>query len=113
MIAFALKATDVDLVVASLAEVLKWPFAKHHSMYLGNYCLHRVTGVREVKVRENRDPLHNPATNPPDERFHERNYPAYNVLVYATLPVNEEAAFITAVRETFPDAVAVHNKWTS
>ena len=110
MLVFALRATDVDLVADRLAEALTWPFAKHNSMYLGDYCLHRVPGLREVKVRWNRDPLHNPATDPPEERHRERGHPEYDVLIYASLPPSEVTGFQEALKAQFPEAVLIRSE---
>ena len=72
---FGLRATDVDAVAGQLAAALQWQFDKRNSSYIGDYCLHQVEGVREVKVRFNRDPLYNPETDPPEERYREQTHP--------------------------------------
>jgi hypothetical protein len=60
-----------------------------------------------VKVRPNRDPLYNPETDPPDDRYFQSSYPDHGVLIYATLGASEREHFETMLRGHFPDVVLI------
>jgi hypothetical protein len=78
---FAVAASEPSQVVDCLRNGLGVDFQARESSYWGEYWL--AEWLCDLQVFRNADPLHDPQTDPPEERFFEPAHACFPVLVNA------------------------------
>ena len=93
----------VALAIASLGL----SFTPHDSSYWGPYLLHQGPGKEEVKLYLNSDPMFDPQSDPPEERFFKVMHKQHGVLIDATLGHVKHASLLDSLQRAFPGSVRI------
>ena len=104
---YGIPADEIDAVADRLAGDLTIDFEGRESGFWGEYRLHDAGGVFEVWIYHNEDPLYDPLSDPPEERYFEPEYRNLRVLLSSCLAGDELDRLRGALLAAFPGTVLI------
>jgi len=75
---------DLDAARVALECALGIRLQGHDSTYLGEYFHGSISSGPSLQLRRNADPMHDPQSGPPEERFAEPEFPSSRLLLFVS-----------------------------